>query len=559
MIKAKASASGALVLACGCFSIFPAPAQAARTQRTVDVCIYGATPAGITAAIAARQEGSSVVLVEPSRWVGGILGAGIKITQDCPEERAVGGLTRKKMFTFTRKPPETPAQLRRDFLQWLREEGIEVVYERRIVSVDRAHGILFGARFEESKYNERAVPPAHTNPGESLAVTAKVFIDASYEGDLMKMAGVKFSTGRESSATYDEKPAGVNLPTNWTPIDPYKTPGDPSSGLLPLVDADHGKPLGAHDDYTQAYNFRFYVTSDPLKRAPFGVPKDYDPEQFELVGRFVACLKEKYAGNPEELQKHLGWIFPGWLNRREYNYQRNSLCTIAPLGLSRHYQDGDWKTRSEIWQAHMDYLAGMHHFLSTDARVPEDFRSQTAALGLDITMHDDTHGWPNQLYIRITRRMDGPYVLTLKDVLNQTMPADSVGLALYGVDTYPARRYVATQGGRIGVASEGNMFIGGSKGTRIPYRIPYRVITPRKDQCENLLVPVCFSASYIAYASARMEPVFAVLGESAGVAAAQAAEAGVAVQDIDMDGYQGRLRARGQILEWPPGHESAGQ
>jgi hypothetical protein len=155
--------------------------------------------------------------------------------------------------------------------------------------------------------------------------------------------------------------------------------------------------------------------------------------------------------------------------------------------------------------------------------------------------------------------MDGPYVLTHKDVLNQTMPADSIGLALYGVDTYPARRHAAIQEGRLGVASEGNMFIGGAKGTKIPYRIPYRVVTPRKDQCENLLVPVCFSASYIAYASARMEPIFSVLGESAGVAAAQAAKAGKAVQDIDMAAYQKRLLERGQILEWTHGKKPAGR
>jgi hypothetical protein len=169
-------------------------------------------------------------------------------------------------------------------------------------------------------------------------------------------------------------------------------------------------------------------------------------------------------------------------------------------------------------------------------------------------MHSDTHGWPNQLYVRISRRMQGRYILTHADVLNTTDVPDGVGLALYGVDTYPARRYAAKnpETGEMGVASEGNMFLGGSKGTGKPYAMPYRAITPKAEECTNLLVPVCFSASYIAYASARMEPVFCVLGESAGVAAATAVRESKAVQAIDVSSLQLRLFERGQVLAWPP-------
>ena len=245
-------------------------------------------------------------------------------------------------------------------------------------------------------------------------------------------------------------------------------------------------------------------------------------------------------------------IFPGWLNSGEYNYKRDSLVTIAPLGVSRYYQDGTWEARSRVWRQHKDYLSGLHHFLSTDPRVPEAFREETAALGLDKTMHPDTEGWPNQLYVRLIRRMRGPYILTLADVWNQTQVEDGVGLALYGVDIYPVRRYVVASEttGQMGVATEGNMFVGGSKGTGHPYPIPYRAITPVAAECSNLLVPVCFSASYIAYASARMEPVFCVLGESAGVAAAQAIKAGTPVQNVDGAKLRSRLLERGQILEW---------
>ena len=224
---------------------------------------------------------------------------------------------------------------------------------------------------------------------------------------------------------------------------------------------------------------------------------------------------------------------------------------MAPLGISRFYQDGTWEARAKVWRQHQDYLSGLHHFLSTDARVPETFRQETAELGLDRTMHPDTEGWPNQLYVRLTRRMQGPYVMTLADVWNQTKAADSAGLALYGVDIYPVRRYVvANEAGQTGVATEGNMFVGGSQGTGHPYPVSYRALTPKADECANLLVPVCFSASYIAYASARMEPVFCVLGESAGVAAAQAIYGGTSVQSVPFDKLRARLLERGQILDW---------
>jgi len=398
------------------------------------------------------------------------------------------------------------------------------------------------------------MPAPTAKPGPGKVVEAKVFIDASYEGDLMASACVPYAVGREPSDKFNEKPAGVGDPTNWRPIDPYREAGKPESGLLPFVEADHGKPKGAGDDYTQAYNFRYYVTSDPSRRAPFTPPADYDPKQFELVGRYVQHIMNWAGGDVKKAMPRLSNIFPGWRNSGEYNYQRQSLVTMAPLGVSRFYQDGAWAACSKVWRQHIDYLRGLHHFLSTDPRVPEMFRTKTAELGLDKTMHPDTQGWPHQLYVRITRRMQSAYILTHADVLNQTRVDDAVGLALYGVDTYPVRRYAArdAETGALGVATEGNMFIGGSRGTGVPYAVPYRAITPKAEACSNLIVPVCFSASYIAYASARMEPVFCVLGESAGVAAAQAIRAGKPVQAIDVKRLQERLLKRGQILEWKP-------
>lgn len=530
--------------------LFLLPALA-TAQEKVDVLVYGATPSGINAAIAAKQEGASVILIEPSRWVGGILGAGIKTKQDCPQPKAVGGLTHSKIFTFG----NTPSRLRRDFENWLNEENITIIREHRVKSATKDGAKITSITLENAPPDKEGIPIPEALPGSpEKTITATFFIDASYEGELMARAGVSYSVGREAASEYNEEPAGVGKITNWTPIDPYVKPGDPDSGILPLVDPDHGKSLGAADDYTQAYNYRFYVTDKPSNRADFGVPPGYDPAQYELVGRFVEHLKKEHAGKPKDLDQRLSWIFPGWMNSGEYNYQRRSLVTMAPLNISRFYQDGDYATKSKVWRQHRDYLAGLHHFMSTDPRVPQEFREKTAKLGLKRDTHPDTNGWPNQLYVRLTRRMDAPYKVTHKDVLNQTGEKDSVGLALYGVDTYPPRRYVSKhpETGEIGVSTEGNMFIGGAKGTGTPYPIPYRSITPKAGQCENLLVPVCFSATYIAYASARMEPVFAVLGESAGVAAAQALKNNQTVQQVDVPQLQTRLKQRGQILSWPP-------
>lgn len=489
-----------------------------------------------------------MLIIEPGRWLGGILGAGIKPMQDCAAPAAVGGLTTGKVFTLGKQPDV----IRDAFAAWLAEENIPVLFEHRVQRVEKSGTAITKLVLELAPPDKNGVPAPKAVKADAATIEAKVFIDASYEGDVMAAARVPYAFGREAATTFNEELAGVGPTTNWTPIDPYVVPGDAKSGLLPFVDADHGLPKGAADDYTQAYNYRFYVTNDPAKRIAFEPAADYDAKQFEVVGRYVEHLVHTVEGGEEKLLKKLRDIFPGWRNSGEYNYKRDSLVTIAPLGVSRWYQDGSWEVKSRVWRQHKDYLSGLHHFLSTDPRVPEKFRAETAALGLDKTMHADTAGWPNQLYVRITRRMQGPYVLTLADVWNQTQVEDSVGLALYGVDIYPVRRYAVADPatGQMGVATEGNMFVGGSQGTGHPYPIPYRAITPKAADCSNLLVPVCFSASYIAYASARMEPVFCVLGESAGVAAAQSIHAGLPVQELDVGKLRSRLLERGQILAW---------
>ncbi|MEV4353687.1 FAD-dependent oxidoreductase [Nonomuraea sp. NPDC049625] len=514
-----------------------------------DICVYGGTPAGCVAAITAHQEGNSVILVEPGRRLGGMLGSGIKPLQDCPLPEAVGGLTNDVIFRFGDHPPD----IVRGFHEWLSETGIKVIFEHRIRSATRNGDHIDTIQLEPSPPSKWGVPPPASESEEPFSISASIFLDASYEGDLMALAEVPYRTGRESREAFGEAPAGVGHITNWTPIDPYVVPGDPTSGLIPLIDEDHGLPIGSADGYTQAYNFRFYLTSDKRHRAEITAPDDYSPDTFELVRRYVEHIKSVSTSTGDQLDR-LRAVFPGWLNSGEYNYQRASLVTNAPVGVSHDYQDGDWNVRSRIWRHHIDYLRGLHHFLSTHPEVPEEFRRETAAYGLDAGVFPETHGWPHQLYVRVSRRLKGRYTLTHADVSNQTDPADAIGLALFGVDVYPARRIAHRDSatGRLGVATEGDMFIGGHMGTGRPYPVPYRVITPHKSDCANLLVPVCLSATHIAYAATRMEPVFCVLAESAAVAATLAIRNQVAVQDVDPEQLRKRITERGQIIAWSP-------
>ncbi|MEV4797945.1 FAD-dependent oxidoreductase [Asanoa sp. NPDC049475] len=510
------------------------------STKTADVCVYGGTPAGCVAAITAYQEGASVILIEPSRWLGGMLSAGIKPRQDCPVPAAVGGVTRDVILELG----DDPRDIMRGFHEWIAGTGITVIFERRVRSVRREGNRIAALQLETSQPDRWGVPLPASESVLDTVVAASVFIDASYEGDVMALAGVPYRTGRESRDAYGEQVAGVRPVTNWTPIDPYAVPGDSASGLLSHLDADHGRPLGAADDYTQAYNFRLYVTTDPARRAELTPPDDYHPSDFELVRRYVIHQGDDLTA--------LRGIFPGWLNSGEYNYQRASLISNAPLGVSRAYQDGDWDERSRVWRCHIDYLRGLHHFLSTDPAVPEEFRAETAAHGLDAAVFPATDGWPPQLYVRVSRRLDGRYTVTHDDVRNRTAPADSIGLALFGVDVYPTRRipHRDPETGQVGVATEGDMFIGGHLGTGKPYPIPYRAVTPKQSDCGNLLVPVCLSATHIGYAATRMEPVFCVLAESAAVAAVQSIDRQIDVQDVDVRCLQARILERGQVITW---------
>ncbi len=553
------------IVTCLVLSIFFAPvtrAEPSLPPLEADVCIYAATPSGILSAIAVKRAGRSVVIVEPSRWVGGMLGAGLKPMQDCPNYAATGGLTRKLLPDLGKEAEPLvdgdrrsldPKAIREDFQKLLDQHGISVVFDHRIATCVVENAEIRAAIFDLAPFDEFGCPTAAPEKSGHLRVSAKIFIDASYEGDLMPVAGVSFRVGRESVSEFDEEFAGVREPMEKAPIDPFVTPGDPKSGLLKWVEDDHGKPLGSADEYTQAYNYRYYTTANPDHRAPFSPPNNYSPQNFELVGRYIAYLSEN-TKDPQDLRKKLVGIFPGWKNSGEWNYQRSSLFSMSPLGISQLYASGNYEEKAAVWKAHQDYLSGLHHFISTDPRVPEAYRKEVAELGLDKRVHPTTGGWPHQLYIRVARRLEGRYTISAHDVYNRKEIDDPIGLAQYGIDTYPSRRiWGRDENGATWVGIEGKMFVGGSNGpTDIPYPIPYRAITPKTSECRNLLVPVCFSATHLGYASARMEPVFMICGESAGIAACHALDEATAVQEIDPVKYQSALKSAHQKLSWDP-------
>jgi hypothetical protein len=273
---------------------------ALATPKTVevDVAVYTATPSGILAAIAVKREGRSVVIVEPSRWVGGVLGAGLKPMQDCPNFNATGGMTRTLLKSLgasgghlTSDPRSlNPAALRKDFSELLEKHGIEVIFEHRVASVEKRDAAIVAASFDLAPYDKLGCPPVEPKTRDNLRVAAKVFIDASYEGDLMSRAGVSYRVGRESAEEFDEPHAGVQPPMELAPIDPFVERGKRESGLLKWVEHDHGKALGSADDYTQAYNYRYYTTANPEHRLPITPPSDYAGRDFELVGRYVEHL-----------------------------------------------------------------------------------------------------------------------------------------------------------------------------------------------------------------------------------------------------------------------------
>jgi hypothetical protein len=490
-----------------------------------DVCIYGGTAAGIIAAMAVIRRGKRAVIVHPGEHLGGMTTGGLGET-DYGKKDVIGGMARQ----FYR---DLGKYYGRDEEWKFEPHAASAVIEGYV----RDHDIPVHRRqFLASTQMDRERIVSIRMLG-GLTARARVFIDATYEGDLMAQAGVGYTIGREANSVFGETINGVQIRDTHqfsSPVDPYIRQGDPSSGTLPFVNERNVAPAGSGDGRVQAYNFRVCMTDDPALKIDWAKPESFDPLQYELARRWFNSPKDEY----NEL---LGFQPPHLMRKFDVLTQRTASGHLKTdtnnhgavssdfIGANYGWPEGSYAERERIFQAHVDYQMGLYWFLANDPAVPARYREAFGRWGLAGDEFTQTAHWPHQLYIREARRMRAEYVLNEHDTQHRRTPEDPIGMGSYNMDSHNCQRFVSHDGGVAHVMNEGDVQLP----PRGPYAISYRSIVPHRGECENLLVPVCLSASHIAYGSVRMEPVFMVLGESAAIAACMAIDSACDVQCVD--------------------------
>jgi FAD dependent oxidoreductase len=488
-----------------------------------DLIVYGATPAGITCAIQAKKMGLTVAVVEFGRHIGGITASGLGAT-DFGAKEAIGGLSRefyKRIGDYYGKEEQwlfEPKAAASVFKKWLAEYEIPVYYNQHPEKVE----------MENRKIKRIIMENGSIFEGD-------FFVDASYEGDIMAKAEVSYTVGRESNSTYGETYNGVRFGEPHhkfeVRVDPYAVEADKESGLLQGVEElEPGTEREGHGDHRiQAYNFRICLTKDPENRIPFPQPPSYDPDSYSLLLRYIE------AGVWDAMNLHV------MLPNGKSDLNNYGAVSTDFIGKNYDWPDGSYETREAIFQEHFNYNLGMLYFLNHDERVPASIRKEVAEWGLPNDEFTETGHWPHQLYIRESRRMVSDYVMTDKNCLRQTGVEDSIGLASYQMDSHHCRRVVMDGA----CVNEGDVEIPIS-----PYPVSYRSILPKAEECLNMVVPVCLSSSHIAFGSIRMEPVFMIMGQSAGAAVSLAFHQGSSVQDVEYNRLREVLVESGQVLSW---------
>lgn len=496
--------------------IFLLHASYAQTIKQVDLCVYGGTSAGVVAAYTASKAGKTVLLIEPGQMLGGMSSGGLGQT-DIGNKYVVRGLA----LDFYRRLGKHYGS----FEQWIFEPHAaestfkwyidhckaEVVYEQLLMDVSK----------QGSQITNITLQSATKLGTVSMKVRAKVYLDCTYEGDLLAKAGVSYHVGREDNKVYGETLNGVQLLTGHQfpdGVDPYVVPGNPSSGLLWGINRESVKPNGTGDKKVQAYNYRIALTNVPSNRIPITKPDNYDPKRYELLRR------QKQLQPWKELNDVFIWsLMPN--GKTDIN-NRNGFSTDM-IGMSWEYPEASYERRREIIKAHEDYTKGLLYFVGHDPSVPTFIREEMNKWGYPKDEYVNNGNWSPQLYVREARRMIGELVMTQHHCQGEEVVKDEVGYAAYNMDSHNCDRAVVN--GQ--VKNEGNVEVGGFP----PYPVSYRAITPKRTEASNLLVPVCVSASHIAYGSIRMEPVFMVLGQSAAVAACLAIDKNIPVQEVAVE------------------------
>lgn len=523
-----------------------------------DICVFGGTSGGIAAAVQASRMGKSVVIVNPTKYLGGLTTGGLGAT-DIGNKAAVGGISREfyhaiaQHYTkadswnlekadeyFSRNKrgqagasslegPEAtmwtfePHVAEDVYFQMLRDANVPVYFNQQLATVKKS-----GLRITEIQ------------SANGTTFRAKIFIDGTYEGDLLAKAGCSYHVGREANATYNETLNGVRAETPshqfTVAVDPYKTPGNAASGLLPFIQpGDGGKP-GDGDKSVQAYNHRLCFTTDPANRLPLIAPPGYKAETYELLARYIEALVA--AGQKPTLGQF--WAPIAMPNHKTDINNRGGFSTDF-IGRNYDYPEADYAKREQIAKAHENYIRGFLWFMATSPRVPEAIREETKRWGPSADEFIDTAGWPREMYVREARRLISDYVMTEHNCRGKVVAEDPVGLGAYNMDSHNCQRIV--KNGR--TENEGDVQVGVS-----PYPVSYRSIVPKTSECDNLFVPVCLSSTHIAFGSIRMEPVFMILGQSAATAAVMAIEDKLPVQKVDYAKLRARLLADKQVLAW---------
>jgi FAD-dependent oxidoreductase family protein len=517
-------------------ALIPFLCAALPAAQRFNVVVYGGTAGGVIAAVTAAREGMKAALLEPGRHLGGMVSGGLSWT-DVGKREVIGGFALEyywragKHYQMARYGQEIawmhePHVAEEIFRQMLREAGVTVLLNHRL---REAGGV---------QKNGSAISAITMDNGASFE--ADIFIDSSYEGDLMAQAGVSYTWGREGIAQYGESLAGVREETPQHQFTVNLSPYDAGGKLLPEIQDQPRAAPGAADRKVQAYNFRLCFSDDPANQVRFPRPAPYDPMRYELLARLLAA-RTAAEGAPPRLQTLLK---PDPIENHKADVNNNGAFSTDYLGGSWDYPNADYRKRDEIWRAHKNYVAGFLYFLANDPRVPAETRREINLWGLCKDEFVDTDHWPRQLYIREARRMVGDFVMTQKDLQSDLTKPDPIGMGSYNSDSHNVTRLVTPEGF---VRNEGDMQVAVK-----PYQIPYRLMLPKRGEALNLLVPVAFSASHVAYSSVRMEPQYMILGQAAGVAAAMAIAGRKPVQEIGTAALTARLRKQGAIMEYVP-------
>lgn len=516
-----------------------AAATAGLAQQSYDLVVYGGTAGGVMAAIAGARQGLRTVLIEPRAHVGGMATGGLSRT-DVGKREVIGGLAlefymrvgeRYEMHRFIHPvawqyEPRVGEGVMREMLK---DAGVHLVFHQRL---REKQGVV---------KQGTAVTALIMENGDTYR--GKIFADCTYEGDLMAQAKVTYTYGREAISQYNESLAGVR---DRTPLHQFEVDvpaRDAQGNLLPEISAAPRGASGAADRRIQAYNFRLIVTNNPAIRVPWPKPANYDPKRYELAARMLTAMQAKLGRSQVLNEVALIAEIPN----RKADFNNRGAFSTDYIGKNYDYPEGSYAVRERIWQEHIDYTQGYFYFLANDPRVPPALQFEVRQWGLAKDEFEDTGNWPHQLYIREARRMVGEYVLVQKDMQTELAKPDVIGMGSYNSDSHNVQRFVNDKGF---AENEGDMQVAVT-----PYQIPYRMLVPKRAEASNLLVPVCFSASHVAYSSARMEPQYMILGHAAGVAAALAIRAGKPVQEIDVSDLQKKLMAEGAVFEFAPNQQ----